>query len=71
VVSAANPRYFTIQAGDAADQRAVYLTCSHSVDSRETVGADTLTFEEPSTISLRAPFEASGSAVVYLKQVGL
>jgi len=28
-VSAANPRYFTAAAGDAADQKAVYLTGSH------------------------------------------
>jgi hypothetical protein len=29
VVAAANPRYFTVAAGDATDQRAVYLTGSH------------------------------------------
>ena len=29
VVSAGNPRYFTVASGDAADRRAVYLTGSH------------------------------------------
>jgi hypothetical protein len=29
VVSAANPRYFTVASGNAADQKAVYLTGSH------------------------------------------
>jgi hypothetical protein len=29
VVSAANPRYFTVASGDAAKQRVVYLTGSH------------------------------------------
>jgi hypothetical protein len=29
VVSSANPRYFTVAGGDAAGQRAIYLTGSH------------------------------------------
>ena len=28
-VSAANPRYFTVASGDAAEQKAIYLTGSH------------------------------------------
>jgi hypothetical protein len=29
IVSAANPRYFTVASGDSTEQRAIYLTGSH------------------------------------------
>ena len=29
IVSALNPRYFTVASGDTAEQRAIYLTGSH------------------------------------------
>jgi hypothetical protein len=41
----------------------------HSVNNRETVKADTVTVERATTISLRAPFAAPGSIVVYLRKV--
>jgi hypothetical protein len=43
----------------------------YSVASRETMEADTLRVERSTTISLSAPFDAAGLAVVYLKRVGL
>jgi hypothetical protein len=40
----------------------------YSVTSRDVKAADTLTVERTSTISLSAPFAASGPTVVYLRK---
>jgi hypothetical protein len=60
----ANPFTVTLDAG-------TYTVEWYSVNSRQTVGAGTLTIERSSTISLSAPFEAVAPAIVYLKRVGL
>jgi len=41
-----------------------------AADSREAVEADKVTVESSTEISLGAPFEAAGPAVLYLKKVG-
>jgi len=69
--------YLVLQPSDTADPFTVTLDAGSytvewfSVNSRETVRADTLTVEASSPLSLRAPFAAAGPAVVYLKQAGL
>jgi len=73
----ANPgkEYLVLQPSQTANSFTVELAAGtymvewFSVDSRETRGADKLTVESPTTISLSAPFEAAGPAVVYLKKV--
>ncbi len=74
----ANPgtEYLVLQPSATADAFTLELAAGaytvewYSVDSRESVAADMVTVEQATTISLRAPFEAAGPAVVYLKEAG-
>jgi hypothetical protein len=74
----ANPaeEYLVLEPGETADPFTVALAAGtytvqwHSVNSRETVGADKVTVESPTTIGFRAPFEAAGPAVLHLKKIG-
>jgi hypothetical protein len=75
----ANPgkEYLVLQPSETADPFTVELAAGaysvewYSVDSRETIEADTLTVESTTTVSLSAPCAAATPAGVYLTQVGL
>jgi hypothetical protein len=55
VVSAANPRYFTVASGNGADQKAVYLTGSHVWNNfHDGVGAGTSCPDRPERNDYRA-----------------
>jgi hypothetical protein len=72
----ANPgqEYLVLQPKETAEPFTVTLASGtytvewYSVNSRETVATDTLTVEESSIISLRAPFAAASAAIVYLRK---
>lgn len=74
----ANPgnEYLVLEPAETADPFIVTLAAGtytvqwYSVNSRETVGADKVTVESATTIGFRAPFEAAGPAVLYLKKIG-
>ncbi len=67
-------QYLVLQPSETADPFTVTLDAGtytvewFSVNSRETVGADKVTVESSTTISLSAPFEAADPAVVYLQR---
>jgi hypothetical protein len=73
----ANPgkEYLILQPGEKAGTFTVSLDTGtyqaewFSVNSRETVGADQVRVKSATPISLSAPFEAAGPAVLYLKRV--
>ncbi len=68
--------YLVLDLGETADPFTVTLAAGtyavqwYSVNSRETVGAGTVTVESPTTTSFSAPFEAAGPAVLYLETAG-
>jgi len=74
----ANPgkEYLVLQPSETADPFTMTLDAGtytvewYSVNSREMVGADTLTVERSTMINLSAPFKAAGPVVVYLKKAG-
>jgi hypothetical protein len=70
----ANPgeEYLILRPTDSTDPFTVTLEAGtytvewFSVDDRETIGGDSVTAQGSSTVSLRAPFQPPGSALVYL-----
>lgn len=73
----ANPgeEYLILQPSESAEIFTVELVAGrytvewYSLNSRETAGAGEVTVERPKSVSFSDPFEAEGSAVLYLKKV--